>query len=186
MSRPNVFFARLIKALESASIPYMISGSVGSSFHGNPRATNDTDIVIDPTRDQLLSFLDRLGSDCYVSKDTALQAVSDRSMFNVIDTASGVKADLIIRKNRPFSQQEFSRRQRAKVGDAEVYILSPEDSILSKLEWSKDRMSGLQFKDALGVLAVQGDKLDLGYMKKWAKNLGIDKALQQLLEEGKK
>lgn len=183
MTDQNAFLERIIKALEHANIPYMISGSIGSSFHGQPRATNDADIVIDPTLSQITAFMEALGPDYYVSKEATQQAIENRSMFNVIDIRFGHKADLIIRKDRPYSQQEFSRRTHANFLGIDVYVLSPEDSILSKLEWSKGRQSQIQFKDALGVLMTQKDNLDFDYLKKWARELGLDDAMDNLLKE---
>lgn len=186
MIEQNEFLERVIKALNNAHIPYMISGSIGSSFHGQPRATNDADIVIDPTKEQVLGFVDALGPDCYVSKEAAMGALKNNSMFNVIDIESGAKADLIIRKKRPFSQQEFTRRTSAKFLGVDTCFLSPEDSILSKLEWSKGRQSEIQFKDALGVFIAQKENLDFEYLKHWAKELGIEDALKQLMEAAEK
>ena len=183
MTDQNQFLERILRALDQVEIPYMISGSVGSSFHGRPRATNDTDIVIDPTAEQITAFLESLGPEYYASRQAALQAVENNSMFNVIHIQFGFKADLIIRKKRPFSRQEFDRRIRANFLGIDVYILSPEDSILSKLEWSKGRHSEPQFADALGVLRLQKEKLDFDYLKKWAKELGVAEALQRLIEE---
>lgn len=186
MMDQNAFLGRVIKSLNEVGIPYMISGSVGSSFHGQPRATNDTDIVIDPARDQLVHFIESLGPDFYISKEAALEAIENNSMFNIIDIRSGYKADLIMCKKRPFSRQEFARRICATISGLDVYILSPEDSILSKLEWSKDCLSQVQIADALGVLAVQKDKLDYEYLKYWAGQLGIENALNRLIEEAEK
>lgn len=186
MMEQNQFLKQIVYLLEQASIPYMISGSVGSSFHGQPRATNDADIVIDPTREQLLAFITSLGSDFYVSQPAALQALEHYAMFNIIGIQSGYKADMIIRKKRPFSQQEFQRKIRSDLFGVSAYILSPEDSILSKLEWSKDRHSETQFKDALGVLTVQKNRLDFAYLKKWANELGVEAALDRLIEEAEK
>ncbi|OQY07447.1 MAG: hypothetical protein B6I25_01855 [Planctomycetales bacterium 4572_13] len=183
MTGQNAFLERIINALEDANIPYMISGSIGSSFHGQPRATNDADIVIDPTVQQLSVFIESLGPEYYVSKEAAQQAIQNRSMFNVIDIQLGHKADLIVRKDRPYSQQEFLRKTRANFLGIDTYVLSPEDSILSKLEWSKGRQSQTQFKDALGVLIAQKDALDFDYLKKWAKELGIEDTLKNLFEE---
>lgn len=180
------FIEHLIHALNDANIPYMISGSIGSSFHGQPRATNDADIVIDPTKKQLLDFIESLGPDIYVSKEAALQAIENISMFNVIDIRSGCKADFVIRKKRPFSQQEFARRMSASFFGMNTYFVTPEDSILSKLEWSQGRQSDTQFKDALGVLNAQKDKLDFDYLKHWAKELGVGETLNRLIEEARK
>ncbi len=183
MIEQNKFLESIIKALNNTNIPYMICGSIGSSFHGQPRATNDTDIVIDPTPEQLLAFIELLKSTIYISKEAAMQALKNNSMFNLINIESGVKVDLIIRKKRPFSQQEFMRRTHVNFLGIDTYVLSPEDSILSKLEWSKARESEIQFKDALGVLAAQKNELDFEYLKHWAKELGVEDILNQLLDE---
>ncbi len=76
---------RIVTLLEDAKIPYMVTGSVASSFHGKPRATFDLDIVIDPTEQQLDHFLNELGDQYYVSTAAAKQAHEQRGMFNLID-----------------------------------------------------------------------------------------------------
>ena len=108
------FIKRLIALLDKAGIPYMVAGSVGSSFHGRPRATQDTDVVIDPTEDQFASFLALLEQGYYISLDAALDALRRRTMFNIVDLEGGWKADLILRKDRPFSRQEFSVAVRSR------------------------------------------------------------------------
>lgn len=183
MTSQRDFLQRIVKILDNNGIPYMLSGSLGSGFHGQPRATNDADIIIDPSDEQLMSFVSSLGPDYYVSKEAATQALNDNSMFNIIDIQTGWKADLIIRKKRAYSKQEFSRRKNTTLMGMNLWILSPEDSILSKLEWSQDRDSQMQLKDALGVIMVQWESLDFDYMKKWAKELGLKDSLDQLLKE---
>ena len=136
MTSQKEFLEKLIEALDRSNIPYMLSGSMCSSFHGQPRATNDADIVIDPTQEQLVHFVNSLGKKYYVNLQTALNTLKDSSMFNVIDIQRGWKADFIIRKKRTYSEVEFSRRIRKAVMGIELCILSPEDSILSKLDWS--------------------------------------------------
>lgn len=186
MNSQNEFLCIIIEAIEACRIPYMLSGSMCSGFHGQPRATNDADLVIDPTKDQLLAFIDSLGPDYYVSREGALESLKNHSMFNVIDIQASWKADLIIRKDRAFSEQEFSRRTRVDLMGMNLFIVSPEDSILSKLEWSKGRKSQAQFNDALSVLEVQWDRLDFEYLGKWARALNVEESLKHLLTEVKK
>ncbi len=183
MTSQDGFLKKLIKVLDDCSIPYMISGSFGSSYHGQPRATKDIDIVIAPTEKQLLQFVESLGEDYYVSLEAVRDAFTNNSMFNIIDSLSGWKADFILRKARAFSRQEFERKCIAEIGDIGVWVTSPEDIILSKLEWSKDRQSERQFGDALGVAVVQWDRLDVDYLRKWAKELQVRDSLEQLLEQ---
>jgi predicted nucleotidyltransferase len=183
MTSQDDFLKKLIKVLDDCSIPYMISGSFGSSYHGQPRATKDIDIVIAPTEKQLLEFVESLGDDYYVSLEAVRDAFASNSMFNIIDSLSGWKADFILRKARTFSRQEFKRRGIAEIGGLDVWVTSPEDIILSKLEWFKDSQSEQQFGDALGVAVVQWDSLDVDYLRKWAKELQVRDSLEQLLKQ---
>lgn len=186
MTSQNDFLKKLIKVLNDCSIPYMLSGSFGSSFHGQPRATNDADIIIAPVEEQLMSFVKSLGDDYYVNPDAASDAFRNNSMFNVIDIQNSWKADFIIRKDRAFSREEFRRRRNVKLMGLDICVISPEDVILSKLEWAKNSESDQQFRDALGVAIVQWDHLDKDYLLKWAKELQVDSLLKQLLGQAEK
>ena len=186
MTTQKEFLERLIGLLDKAGIPYMVAGSVGSSLHGRPRATQDTDVVIDPTGEQLGSFLALLELNYYVSRDAALEAFRRRTTFNIIDLAGGWKADLILCKDRPFSRQEFERRRRIDAMGQTLWVVSPEDTILSKLEWMKGRQSDVQYSDALGVAMAQWGSLDLEYLRRWAGELGVENVLIRLLREAAK
>ncbi len=185
MTEQQDFLKKLVKILENVKIPYMLSGSMASSFHGKPRATNDVDIIIAPTAQQIQAFAESLGKDCYINMQTAQEALKQNSMFNIIDIQSGYKADFIIQKKRPFSRQEFERRRSVNMLGLSICILSPEDVILSKLEWSKDSDSPQQFRDALGVAVVQWEKLDHRYLRRWAVELGITNQLEELFNQAK-
>ncbi|MFH0751717.1 MAG: hypothetical protein V2B17_07765, partial [Chloroflexota bacterium] len=99
--------AGTIAQLERAGVPYMITGSVASSYHGEPRATRDLDIVIDPDPggiNRLVGELEAAG--LYVDAEAALHALDDRTQFNAIDAATGWKVDFLVRRDRPFSREE--------------------------------------------------------------------------------
>lgn len=176
------FLAKIIAALEGAGIEYMLSGSIASSFHGRPRATNDIDIVIACSDRQLTVLESLIDKSFYMSSDAARDAVRHHASFNIIDPDSGWKADLIIRKERPYSVKEFSRRWQVQAMGLETSIVSPEDAIISKLEWSSISESERQFKDALGVAITQFENLDRTYLEKWAMELGVLDRLARLLD----
>ena len=104
-------------------------------------------------------------------------------MFNIIDLDTGWKADLIVRKDRPFSIEEFGRRQVRLFFGRPLPAASPEDVILSKLEWDRITPSERQFRDALNVAAVQLANLDQAYLSKWAAELGVAEKLERLLQD---
>ena len=166
---------RVVRALEIEAIPYMVTGSLASSYHGRPRSTHDADIVIDPAEAQLARLVRRLSAlgfhaDAAQSED----AFRRRQQFSVIDVESASKVELIIRKDRPFSRAELERRQMAELSPGvPVALASAEDTILSKLEWA--RSSGgpeKQLMDARGIVEVTGD-LDRDYLERWARELGV-------------
>ena len=123
----------LATRLNEAGIPFMLTGSVAAAYHGAGRATMDLDLVIAPTRDQLDRLLDSVKErDVYVSADAAFDALDRESMVNVVETTTGWKADLIVRKSRQFSQTEFARRRPANFEGTQLWVATIEDTILSK------------------------------------------------------
>lgn len=176
----------LVAKLDAAGIPYMLSGSLASSVWGEPRTSYDVDLVIAPTVEQLRAFVESLGNAFYVSAGAAEEAFKTHGTFNVIESRSGLKADLIIRKERPFSIEEFERRRTGRLGGVEVVLVSPEDSLLSKLEWARESGSERQFRDALGVAELQHGHLDTDYLRRWADDLGVSDLLERLLDEAKR
>jgi len=126
LSLPD-FIGRLSLVLDRAGVTYMYCGSIASTFHGIPRTTRDVDLVVALDRPKVPILLRELpDADYYVSESSVREAVLRQSQFNVIDMASGWKADLIVKKRRPFSTEEFSRRLPVKVlGGVDVFIASP-------------------------------------------------------------
>jgi len=175
---------RALEALQRAGVPYMLTGSFASSFHGAPRTTQDIDIVIAPTLGSLQRLVSEFPEDqYYVSREAALQAYGSESLFNVIDLESGWKIDFIVRKSRPFSVEEFTRRREAEVLGTNVTIASAEDVILSKLEWAKMAGSERQITDVAGILRTQGADVDLEYVERWVAVLGVQSEWQRASAE---
>lgn len=177
------FLARIVEALNHAGIPHMVAGSFASAYHGVPRTTQDIDLVVEPTPAALDAFVAGLSPEAYyVSDDAARDALRRRSMFNVIDLATGWKVDLIVRKARPFSVMEFGRRAPAKMLGVDVFVTTPEDTILSKLEWAAESGSERQLRDVAGVVSVRRGELDVAYIERWAVELGVVAAWERLRE----
>ncbi len=165
----------LIRVLDRLAIPHMVTGSLASSYHGRPRLTHDADIVIDPDLEQIDALVRHLlDAGHYVDAARAHDALRHRSQFNVVDAHSAFKIDLIVRKDRPFSREELARSRAVDLAPGvRVALASPEDSILSKLEWAKKAgRSEKQIDDAAGVLAVNPG-IDRSYIERWADELGV-------------
>jgi len=132
--------------------------------------------VIDATPEQLRDFIRALPRDEYYAQiEDATSAYQQRSMFNVIDLMAGWKIDLIIRKARPFSVEEFNRRQRVVLHGIPLFVARIEDSVISKLEWAKLAQSRRQIEDVAAILRARGNELDSTYLEKWIRELSLEK-----------
>jgi hypothetical protein len=171
----EAFLRAITAALQRADIPFMITGSVAGAYHGAGRATLDVDLVIDPDRARLEAFVTIIAATgVYVSAEAAREALTDRTMFNVVDTETGWKGDLIIRKDRPFSEAEFSRRQPIHFAGVDMAVATLEDVIVSKLEWAKLGGSARQLEDVRSLLRLRGAELDRTYLTRWVTNLELE------------
>jgi hypothetical protein len=178
------FLALIVDALNRAGVPHMLAGSLASSVHGIPRATNDIDFVIDPTPSALDSFLRSLHElDLHVDDNVARTEFARRGQFNIIDPQATWKADLIYRKDRAFSRAEFARRVRAAPLGVELYIATAEDMLLAKLEWARLGQSERQILDVVGIMEVRDADLDVVYIESWLDQLLVRELWERALAQ---
>jgi len=167
-------FRKVIAALNEAGIPYMLTGSFASNIYGEGRATQDIDLVIEATPDQLTTLLRLLPvSEYYFDLGAATEAERQKSMFNVLDMVNGWKIDFIFLKPGRYHQEAFSRRTPAVVDNVPLIAVTVEDLIIAKLDWAKMGESLRQIRDVAGVLKIQRHSLDLPYIEKWVNELGL-------------
>jgi hypothetical protein len=165
--------AHLIDAPERVGTVYTVAGSFASNFHGVPRMTQDADLVVAASQDQVVRLVRELETEFYVSEDAAREAVRLERQFNAIHLLTGFKVDLVIKKQRPFSDEELRRRIQGTLAGRAVQFATAEDTILTKLEWAKAGESARQYHDAQGILRVQASRLDTLYLARWADDLGV-------------
>jgi len=191
MKKPDLLLALepVVKTLEEIGIPYYLGGSVCSSAYGIPRATLNIDIVADIHGSQVDEFVRVLKGEFYIDGEMMRKAIEDNSTFNIIHLDTMIKVDFFIPEDSPYEKEIFNRIRKERIGDLyEFYFASPEDVILKKLDWYKrgGEISENQWKDVLGVLKVQGNVIDTGYLNSWASRLGLkellDKAITQAEE----
>lgn len=179
-------FRRVKAALDAVGIPYMITGSYASSIHGEPRASKDIDVVIEADPELLRRFVKEFPSDQYYAvEEDALEALANRRMFNVIDFKTGWRIDFIFRKERAFSHAEFARRREQDVGDGlRLFVASPEDILLAKLEWAKLGESARQLEDATSIVRMKRDSLDISYIERWVAELQLEEQWSAAIQAG--
>ena len=169
------FLRRVISILEEAEIQYMLTGSLAAAYYAVPRATQDIDLVVEVSPDQLPYLTDLLSSaGYYVSLDAAKEALAHEGQFNAIDPESGWRVDLIIRKSRAFSRAEFERRIRTTALGLDLTMVTKEDLVVAKLEWAKKGESELQLRDVHAILRTAGTEFDWDHVGRWVSELGLE------------
>ncbi|HEX4796508.1 MAG TPA: nucleotidyl transferase AbiEii/AbiGii toxin family protein [Humisphaera sp.] len=174
-----------IETLERLNITYMVVGSIASSAYGEPRLTQDIDIVIDARDAQVRELCAAFSpSDFYVSLEAALQAARrPGAQFNVLDPSSGTKIDFMIARKDDWGSEQVARRQSIELApDQQGYAARPEDVIISKLLYYQEGGSEKHLRDIAGMLKVSGDEIDRAYVEKWATQLDVIEIWEAILK----
>lgn len=166
--------------LAAAGIQYMLTGSYAMAFYATPRMTRDLDLVVELGPTDVDRVTNAFRGDFYVDADDVRSAIESQRMFNLMHLASGIKVDLIIRKQAEFRQVEFARRRAVTMGGVKTWIVTAEDLVLSKLVWAKDSGSELQMRDVRSLL---GEAIDRNYVEEWARKLAVVELLRKASDE---
>ncbi len=169
-------------ALHSANIAYMITGSVAMNYYAFPRMTRNIDIVIELKEIDTAAFVNLFKGDFYTDQDSIAEAIRNHGMFNIIHNKYVLKVDFIVKKSSPFRQMEFQRKRQILVEKTPMWIVSPEDLILSKLWWSRDSHSEVQISD-IRNLFDSVDDLDIVYIDKWVAEMGLQDIYRMVIDD---
>ncbi|HVB22933.1 MAG TPA: hypothetical protein VNG51_13405 [Ktedonobacteraceae bacterium] len=187
MNAPDITAAitPIIDAFEQLGIPYYIGGSVASTVYGIPRTTLDADIIAELRPEHAHPLVLQLQDKYYIDEDAVKDAIRHHFSFNAIHFATMLKIDVYLPKERPFDQEIRHRARQKLLDEHTFYFASPEDTILTKLEWYRmgGEVSERQWNDLLGVLKLQGTNLDFTYLQRWAVSLNVADLLKRAYED---
>ena len=174
----------VVSALERLGLRYFVTGSTVTIFYGEPRFTNDIDVVVDLPVDAVAEFCSQFPEDeFYVSAQDARDAVGRHSMFNIIHPRSGLRVDVIIPAPSEFNRSRFARARRVRAGeDWDASFSSPEDAILKKMEFHRAGGSDKHLRDIASVLRTSGNEVDTAYIDGWAITLGLTEVWRAIVE----
>ncbi len=173
---------------EKLAVPYLIGGSLASTLYGMVRTTQDADIVAEMRPEHIRPFVSVLENEFYIDEEMIAGAIQHNSSFNIIHRDTMFKVDVFIPRPRPFLRSQLARAQKQTFTfetEVSAKFASPEDVILSKLEWYRmgGEVSDRQWRDILGVLKTQAGGIDLEYLREWAKELKVSDLLKRALTE---
>jgi len=177
----------LAEVFERLNIRYLIGGSLASSIHGIPRATQDVDLVAEIVPSQVEPFVEALQATFYIDADMIKDALRRESAFNIIHLETMFKVDIFPLKKNAEAQEEMERRESYTLPDQTkgLYVASAEDMVLEKLRWYRlgNQISDRQWQDVQGILKVKQEQLDLHYMNKKAHGMGLEELLNRALQD---
>jgi hypothetical protein len=174
----------VVDVLERLGIAYLVTGSTATIAYGEPRFTNDIDIIVDLNYTDVADLCRSFPApDFYLSDTSVRQAIHHRSQVNLLHPASGLKVDLIIRQETAFDESRFARGIRLRTGvDFEATFASPEDVIVKKLVYYRDGGSEKHLRDITGVLRVSGERVDRAYIEHWVARFGLEDIWRAVLD----
>lgn len=174
---------KVIEALDRLGIAHVIGGSFASAAHSVPRTTNDVDLVAEVEPQHIGPLAEALQGEFYIDTEAVSDAVRRGASFNVIHYDSAHKVDIFVRGSDPFRAAQIARRRLETVGDTVWPVLSPEDTILAKLQWYRDggEVSERQWRDVIDVITVQGQRLQMDYLRPASEEMGLGELLRRAL-----
>jgi hypothetical protein len=180
---PAELLRRLAETLEQLHIPYLVTGSMATIAYGEPRFTNDIDVVVALQLEQVDAFCAAFPEpEFYCPPDMVLQSLRQRFPFNILHPESGLKIDVILPSDSEFDRVRLSRAVRVQ-GSPEfaAWFASPEDVIVKKLQYYREGGSEKHLRDIAGVLKIRGDRVDRQYIDDWTNRLGLTAEWQLVL-----
>lgn len=165
--------------LEKLGIKYMLTGSMAMLVYAMMRMTNDIDIVMELSYPDADRIIKEFGEDFYIPQGRVRDAISRKFMFNLLHQETLVKIDCVLRKDDEFQRIAFSNRRRITFTDFDIWTISRDDLILSKLNWAKVSRSEMQMRDVAGIIRNGYEK---EYVEKWAEKLGVKDLLEECLK----
>ncbi|MSR56598.1 MAG: hypothetical protein EXS05_02860 [Planctomycetaceae bacterium] len=182
---PSDLLTLLSHKLDELGISYLVTGSMATIAYGEPRFTNDIDVVISLRPEDVTRFCEAFPMpEFYVSQEAVKDAVRERRQFNIIHPASGLKVDGIIPKDDDFERSRQQRGVRLPVVESvEAMFASAEDVIIRKMQYFQAGGSDKHLRDIAGVLKIQGDRIDRRYIVEWSDRLAVRDVWELILKQ---
>lgn len=174
---------KVTKAFEDRDISYMLIGGIAVNYYGRPRFTHDIDFVTQLQLKDVQEITQLFEKEFYIAIEGVIEAIQYRTMFNLIHLETAFKVDCWILKDDDYAKIAFGRRRKEVIFDQPIHICSPEDLILSKLDWYRRSDIQRHYEDVLGIFQIQRGNLDLDYIRRQAKDLSFVEILEEIIKK---
>jgi len=187
LPEPVAVASSIANSLTRIGVSYVIGGSFASSVHGEPRSTNDVDVVADLRQSDADAFIAAIGPEYYVSRAAVVDAIRDGAAFNVIHTPTAVKVDIFVVGADGFDRERLKSRMpvafASESDSVTLFVDTAENTILRKLEWFRrgGESSERQWRDVVGIMEAQAGRLDRVHLRDWAARLEVADLMDRLL-----
>ena len=171
--------------IEELGLRYLVTGATATIFYGEPRFTNDIDVVVDLPGQRIGEFCRRFPpEESYLSEEAGQQAVPHKGQFSIIHPDSGLKVDVIMPEASPFNAARFARMRRVHAAENfDACFASPEDAIIKKMDYYQQGGSEKHLRDIAGVLKTSREEIDMAYITRWAAEMGLGDLWKTIQEQ---
>jgi hypothetical protein len=182
MTAPEIV-RRCIGAFEQLHIPYVAVGALSVNVYSPPRLTHDADFVVQLRDIPMNEIVRALGTDFELEAQMSFETITATSRYRLRHRASEFLIELFLLSDDAHDRARFDRRMRLQVGDSDVFVLTVEDLIITKLRWSRQGKRPKDTQDIKSVLSVQLENIDLNYIRLWCNIHGTTELFEKLLRE---
>ena len=179
MSEELEVLKTVAQRLATGGIAYMVTGSMAVNYYAVPRMTRDIDVVVELSPQDTDRLCNIFQNDFYIDREAVQRSINEKGMFNIIHSALVIKVDFVVRKDSDYRREEFSRKRRVTVEGHDLFMVAPEDLIISKLDWVRESRSEVQLADVRNLL-VRVKDLDGNYLNRWVKRLGLEQLYREV------
>ena len=182
MEEPNLFQIFLSR-LNKIDVPYMITGAVAVIIYGEPRLTQDIDLVIELKTDKIEAFRKSFSpEEFYCPPQESLKAEINRPIrghFNIIHLETGFKADCYTMGEDQLHHWGMSNRRKLSFEGEPIWVAPAEYVILRKLEYYRDGKSQKHLRDIASILSISGDKIDFNQLVEKIRKYGLEQEWEE-------
>lgn len=172
--------ACVIDALVSEAIPFMVVGSLATNVHGVPRSTRDADFVVEISPGALERVMTTLGPAFQLNPQTSFETITGTTRHVIELRGSPFTVELFDLTDDAHDRARFARRQRVPLLSRHAFVMTAEDTVITKLRWAHQGNRAKDLDDARNVLAVQGSSLDWAYIEHWCAEHGTRVLLESV------